>query len=135
MLEEIIKQLEKREEYLNDGDIGIHSINYTNIAKSIIKIIETQKPLYIRKLSFDQIEKIKQYENKTNTVPVWWQGIETISKDVIDRAERFISESPKLLQIFFQSSSDANKYLEAKQQEQMEKDFEIWLQSKIEKGV
>lgn len=71
-------------------------------------------------------ERMEKHNKKHGEIPEWWQGLATVSTNVITDANWFISNTPNLLHEFFNSKSDANKYLSAEQQEDMESEFKKW---------
>ncbi len=77
------------------------------------------------------LDRVEKHQQKHGEIPEWHEGLSTISHNAITDANWFISNSPNLLQDFFNSKSDANKYLSAEQQEDLESDFKNFVISQI----
>lgn len=60
--------------------------------------------------------------------PEWWDGVSSIANTAIVKADEIIYNSKDLLHEFFNHRSDANKYLTAEQQEDLEKEFSAFVE-------
>lgn len=81
-------------------------------------------------LSEKRTNSIKSHHKKEDNIPLEERLREVYHAD-FENWKDSIKESPSnLLHEFFNSRSDANKYLEASKQEDLEKDFDVWYRSR-----
>ena len=76
----------------------------------------------IHQLSNDHYQKLDNETKGGKPIPDWWGGITTLAGTAVDEADEIIFNSKNLLHEFFNHKSDANKYLDATQQEDLEKE-------------
>jgi hypothetical protein len=96
-----------------------------NLALSNIKGVD------LFKNSTGFIDRAFKHKEKTGEMPDWYEGVVTICNNAITEANIFIGAVPDLLHRFFNSRSDANKYLTAQEQEDLESEFSEWVISEI----